>query len=613
MKRVSGILLMVLVSAFAGTNCWAEQNILLVLVKDLQNRPIQKVELAVEGIHEAQPTGPTGVARIKLPSTANASAWVTLQVVQNPPQRDLVIISPWDSRLQVPPPEADPSSVISVILANRGDPALLENETALAAITARIIQADKPGSKGTDAAQPGDNSLAAIARSFGLAPEDVDKAIRGRGRKIDDPYQQGLAALYQKDYTLASEKLVEARDRLTASAAPQELADAAFFLGRSRYQEGKYQESAAAYQDAQKLRPDDPAILRSLALSLDRAGDDNGAEALYRQAAAVDEKKLGPQHAVVAEDIRNLASFLQSRGDYAGAEPLYRRVLADDKNNLGLDSVTVATDLNDLGRLLQAQGNHAEAQALYWQARGIDEKVLGPDHRNVARDLGNLGSVLQANGNYADAEPMLRRALAIDQKTFGPGDPHVGTDVSNLASLAQARGDLASAERLYSRALEIDQKAGTNQPKVSTDLKNLAKLLAAKGDWEKAEELYGKSLAMDAKADNPNHAKAVADLTNQADLLQSRGDLSRAEATYRVALGLDVRAFGPDHPTVAEDSSHLAGVLRMEGNFTEAELLYRKALTIEERSLEQNDPKIQALRERLENLKNRELQAGKPK
>jgi tetratricopeptide (TPR) repeat protein len=602
MKRV-GILLIVLISAFAGTNCWAEQNILLVLVKDLQNRPIQRVELAVEGTREAQPTGPTGLARIKLPSTANASTWVTLQVVQNPPQRDLVIISPWDSRLQVPPPESDPSSVISVVMANRGDPALLENETALAAITAKIIQADQPGSKDNDAAQPSYNSLAMVAKTFGLASEDVDKAIRGWGGKADDSYQQGLAALYKKDYALASEKLAEARDRLSASAGRQELADTAFFLGRSKYQEGKYEESAAAYQDAKKLRPDDPAILHSLALSLDRAGDDNGAEALYRHAAAVDEKKLGPQHAVVIEDMRNLASFLQSRGDYAGAEPLYRHVLADDKKNFGLDSVTVATDLNDLGRLLQAQGNHAEAQALYWQARGIDEKVLGPDHRNLARDLSNLGLILQANGDYADAEPMLRRALTIDQKTFGPSDPKVGTDVSNLAGLAQARGDLTTAERLYNRALEIDEKAGANQPKVSTDLKNLAKLLAKKGDWEKAEELYGKALAMDGKVDLPNHSETAADMTNQADQLQASGDLSRAEAIYRVALGLDARAFGPDHPNVAVDLSHLAGVLQMEGNFTEAELLYRKALTIEQTSLGQNDPKVQATREQLEKVK----------
>jgi len=477
MRRVGGIFLMVLVSACSAANCWAEQNILLVQVKDLQNRPIQRVQLAVEGTREAQPTAPTGIARIKLPSTSNAGAWITLQVVQNPPQRDLVIISPWDSRVQVLSSEGDAGSVIPVILANRGDPALLENETALAAITARIIHAGKPENKGNNAAQPGYNSLAAIAKDFGLAADDVDKAIRGRSGKIDDPYQAGLAALYQKDYALASEKLAEARDRLATSAPPQQVVDAAFFLGRSKYQEGKYQESAAAYQDAQKLRPDDPAILRNLALSQDRAGDDNGAEASYRRAAAVDEQKFGPQHAAVTEDLRNLASFLQSRRDYAGAEPLYRRVLADDKKNLGLDSVTVATDLNDLGRLLQTQGNHAEAQTLYWQARGIDEKVLGPDHRNVARDLSNLGSVLQANGDYAGAEPMLRRALSIDQKAFGPGDPQVGTDLSNLASLAQAKGDLAAAERLYSRALAIDEKSlGQNDPRVQATREQLEKL-----------------------------------------------------------------------------------------------------------------------------------------
>jgi predicted nuclease of restriction endonuclease-like RecB superfamily len=39
-------------------------------------------------------------------------------------------------------------------------------------------------------------ALAEVARSFGLAPEEVDKAIRAWGQQTEDPYEKGLAALY---------------------------------------------------------------------------------------------------------------------------------------------------------------------------------------------------------------------------------------------------------------------------------------------------------------------------------------------------------------------------------------------------------------------------------
>src|SRR6202040_2098038 len=221
------------------------------------------------------------------------------------------------------------------------------------------------------------------------------------GEKTTDPYEAGLAALYQRNYPAASAQLKESLQNREGKLAVDQkaVADAAFFLGLSLYEEGKYKESAVAFQRCIQLRPDDGAVLNNLGNSLREAGDYAGAEPLLQRALAIDEKALGPDYPDVATCLNNLASLLQAKGDYAGAEPLYRRALA------------------------------------------IDEKALGPDHPGLATDLKNLALLLKTRGDYAGAEPLFRRALAINEKALGPDHPDLATSLNNLASLLKAKGD----------------------------------------------------------------------------------------------------------------------------------------------------------------------------
>lgn len=482
--------------------CWAQQTTLIVQVKDLENRPIQRVEIAVAGTTQSGTTGPIGIAKIKLDPILSENGWITLEV-KSLPSKSYVLISPWNSSLQILPVDSQRNNVVTVVLADRGDHALLENPTALATITARIARASSPMTKEIDPEEQGREGLESMAKVFGLAPGDIDSAIRTWGEKAEDPYAQGLVALYERNFALASDRLTETLGALKEDSAKSQVVgqDVAFFLGRSKYEEGKYEEAAAVYRYAQKLRPDDPILLNNLALSTDMSGDHAGAELLYRQMLARDEEILGSNHPDVSRDLGNLASLLRLKGDATAAEPLLRRVLALDEKTFGPDQTKVATDLNNLGAVLQAKGNYAEAETMYWRARAIDERVLGPEHPNVARDLNNLGSVLQAKGDKTEAEAIYRRALEIDEKALGPVHAKVATDLSRLAGLLQANSDLKGAEPLYRRALQIDEKAvGPDHPDVAADLDNLAGLLQAKGDLADAEPLYQKALAIAEKS-----------------------------------------------------------------------------------------------------------------
>jgi tetratricopeptide (TPR) repeat protein len=550
-RRSCAVLALVMGLCLAN-ELWAESGFLVVTVEDVHKHPVGGVEIGVEGDGGSAVTDDHGKARIRLAAQNKPKDWISLQILKSPPGKDLVMVSPWDSRTLVPSFENESENFVKVVVVEFRDRAALEDGAFVAALTAKIIKANAPktAEKELHEEDPKAN-VAAVAKRYGLDPEELDKAIRSWGEKTIDPYEAGLAALYQRNYPSASAQLKESlQNREGVLAVDQKaVADAAFFLGQSLYEEGKYKESAVAYQRCIQLKQDDTTVMNNLGSVLQADGDYAQAELMYRQALAIREKALGPDHVVVANSLNNLASLLQAEGDYVGAEPLYRRALAIEEKALGPDHPYVAVTLNNLASLLQAEGDYAGAEPLYRRALAIDEKALGPDHPDVARCLNNLALLLQAKGDYVRAESMYRRALAIDEKALGPDHPYVATCLNNLALLLKAKGDYASAEPLYRQALAIQEKAlGPDHPDVALSLNNLALLLKAKGDYASAEPMYDRALAIREKALGPDHPDVAVSLNNLASLLQAEGDYASAEPLYRRALAIDERALGREHP-----------------------------------------------------------------
>jgi tetratricopeptide (TPR) repeat protein len=159
------------------------------------------------------------------------------------------------------------------------------------------------------------------------------------------------------------------------------------------------------------------------------------AEPLYRQALAIREMQLGPDHPDTASSLNNLATLYDDQGKYTEAEPLDRRALAICEKQLGPDHPYTASSLNNLAYLYNAQGKYTEAEPLYRRALAICEKQLGPDHPYTASSLNNLAMLYNAQGKYAEAEPLLRRALAIKEQKLGVAHPSTQFTRENYASL----------------------------------------------------------------------------------------------------------------------------------------------------------------------------------
>ncbi len=460
------LLLGALLCAASGA-LWAESGVLVVHVEDVQGHPISGVQIGTKGDGGTAFTGDDGKARIRLAKQTKAGSWVSLQILKSPPGKDFVMNSPWDSRVLVPSFENESENFIPITVMRRGDRTALVSGNFLGAATAQIDEANAQKTAGRQAPREDPKaSLAAVARRYGLDPDELDKAIRTWGESATDPYQAGLAALYQRNYPAASTQLKESlQNRETKLATDQKnVTDAAFFLGQSLYEEGKYRESANAYKRCLQLRPSDGMILNNLAVSLEAAGDYAAAEPLYQRALAIREKTLGPWHPDVAQSLNNLGELMRDAGDGAHAEPLLRRALA------------------------------------------INERALGPDDPIVAKALGNLGVLLLERHDVDDAEPILRRALAINERALQPGNPSLAISMSNLAGLLLAKGDLSSAEPLLRRALAIEENAlGPDHPLVAITLTVFAGLLHAQGDLARAKSLLRRALSIDEKALGPDH------------------------------------------------------------------------------------------------------------
>jgi tetratricopeptide (TPR) repeat protein len=442
-----------------------------------------------------------------------------------------------------------------------------------AAENSSLFSAEKP-KDAADAAR--EEFLAKKAKELGFSVAELKSAIETWTKAVEDPYQKGLAALYDKRYAEASKYISESLKTPNGNDVTHYVQ-----LGAAEYWQGKY---AAAESDFRKVLaafPEDPIVLNSLAEALRAEAQYNEAERLQKQAAAIDEKTWGPESTNVAANLNNLGLIFLDTSRYTEAEPLFKRALAIDEKALGPDNPSVATNLDNLAELYHDEGRYKEAEPLYKRASAIYEKVLGPEDNDLATNLSNLGELYDDEGRYDEAEPLLKRALAIHEKVLGPDHPDVATDVGNLAEIYHDEMKLSEAEPLYKRALAIHEKTmGPDHPDTATDVGNLAELYHDLGKYKEAEPLYRRAIAIDEKMLGTHHTDYALNLNNLAGLYEDEGRYAEAEPLYKQALAIVENVDGPNHPDVAEYAENLARTLHKLGRDAEAKAYDEEAAEI---------------------------------
>lgn len=312
---------------------------------------------------------------------------------------------------------------------------------------------------------------------------------------------------------------------------------------------------------------------------------------LDRQRAQLNVAYAG-RDALKADMMDVLADGYDRLGLYREAEPLAREALALRQRLLPPDHPDIGASLNLLGWILHERGERREAEPLLLEAvrRRRADSARAPEA--LARSLNDLGVLYNATQEYPAATAVLREALAIRRATVGDQHRAVGITANNLAAAFYLQRQLDSAVATQRLALSALQAAvGIDHQRTSVALSNLAAFRRAGGDVDGAEADYRVLLERQSRLQGRDHPVTARVILSLASLVAERGVrdsssalLAEAEELSREALAAFELRLGPDHPMVATTLDRLAGVVSARGRWREAIAIQQRALAVGRRS-----------------------------
>lgn len=317
------------------------------------------------------------------------------------------------------------------------------------------------------------------------------------------------------------------------------------------------------------------------------------AKTLLERAVEIRREQFGPTSPETFESLRHLATVLNRLGEHDRAEEIYRGVLAGQRALYGGDAPETATTLVELAHVLPYKGRSAEAIELFEEAVAIRRRTLGPEHPEVADVLDVLSNLVRAN-DVDRAELLLREALAIRQTAFGDDDPRVANTLLRLGDIAwMEHQDYENAEELLRRALEIQRRAyGDVHLSMIHGLHSLASVRQRTGRLREAEALYNQTLTIERQTLGPDNLSVAETLGLLGNVLLQQGRYEEAERAYLESRAMWERAYGPGHHTIATATKSLGSLYLARGEYARAEEAFRNALAIYQTALAPDHPHV---------------------
>lgn len=331
-------------------------------------------------------------------------------------------------------------------------------------------------------------ALRAALQSDVAADDAQLNALRNRLGWID-------IALANYDESRAMfEQIIARSDSADATAKAQ------YGIGRVRYEEGYFAESAVVFQQLLDSSPADgdfAADVRwELAETMMELHDWQQAKTLLAQVRQHLEQKVEPSNAQLLWLNTSEAYCLQMLQDFDAAEALLQHILTEGGRELGEQHPISLTARQALGVVRIKQARAAEALALIEPTLAARVKLYGESHYLTRMSMGRKAEALMLLGDSAKAEPLLRKSWQASELALGRAHPHTLELARLLAECLASLGQVKPAEALFREVLALGpQRMPANNNRLAWARFGLARLLIAQGDPAASQPLLQQAAA----------------------------------------------------------------------------------------------------------------------
>jgi serine/threonine-protein kinase len=437
-------------------------------------------------------------------------------------------------------------------------------------------------------------AIALVIAGFSATLWQANRAMHeaNRAREVTD-FVLGLFANASPDR--AHGETVTAKELLSRGVqqVERDLKDQPATRGEVLFVVGRVQRELGLYQDALRTldraraslaasKPGDDAAIAAVTVELGdvhhRVGDFDQAEALYKEALAVQDRELGSTSPAAARTRSYVGMLALDRGQLDHALPLLRAARAVQEKRLGRGAAETVDTVNAEARVLFAMGRFEESAVLLQEVLNARRRLYGDTHTAVSEAVGNLASARDAMGDPRGAADLYRQALSINRRLLGENHPELSIGWNNLALVLMKQGQAEEAEEAARRALALRQAAvGADNPQMAVFHHNLAKVFLFRGRPEEAEGESRRALALATAALGADHENTAGVAVVLAEILIEQKRLPDAQSLAAKALGTLTSRLDANDPRLADALRVSARTLRESGDPVAAEAQVTRA------------------------------------
>ncbi|GMR23353.1 MAG: hypothetical protein BMS9Abin37_1773 [Acidobacteriota bacterium] len=366
----------------------------------------------------------------------------------------------------------------------------------------------------------------ASLRAFRAYHRGLEALHRGANQAAIPLFQEAIAE--DSDFAMAHAHLAEAFFHLgnesgarEAVAEAERLAQIVQLPRGERYEvhaiaariDDDPETAVESYRELQKLYPNDPGVLHSLASSLETMGQVEEAVVTYRGVLARD-----PQYGGA---LLGLGRMLVTNRRPREAIPILQRAV---------DAGEFEGDLETLGMIHSILGvAHRDLQELDLATEELQKSLAcrraAQDSRGVAATLTNLARVYAALGQFQQARDLLNEGLSIARESGNSTMESYA--LLNLGAVHELSGDLRKALSNYSDSLEIEWERKEHTELIYR-LNFIGHMYALLGKYADAMVYLEQAKV---------HIAASNDVKGRAYNLYYVGKIHRVKGNYKEAIG----------------------------------------------------------------------------